>query len=246
MRHANQRCEANPPNGEVFASTSSVASSGTNVQASTNAAQDSSRKDGLQRSRNASISLNYKTDTHISTLRRSGVVSQSHPSPHDQAERSDLRRHFILETLKTQGMTLATCAKRLGVSLEEAERQAEPYSNLTLEQLFAWSDALDAPISELLPFDLTTSDPIRNRALMLRIVKTARQLQNLSRNTTLEYAATSLVDQLIELVPEYAVVEPWSSVGKSRVAKSEGLLERRVDSETSKFIEERSLPPYFE
>ena len=112
------------------------------------------------------------------------------------------RRHYIAEVLKNQGISIALCAKRLGVTQEEVLRQLNPFSNLTLNQLFSWSEVLDVPLPELLPFDASTSDPIRNRALLLRIMKTARQIQSLSAHTSVQYAAETLVVQLLELVPE--------------------------------------------
>ena len=175
---------------------------------------------------------------------RARVHSQSGSQRNDRAtaeavsERRVGRRHYIAETLKNQDLTIEQCARKLGVSVDEARRQLDPEANLTLSQLFDWSEVLDVPLPELLPFDSNTSDPIRNRALLLRVMKTARQLQRSSRNTPIEYVATTLVDQLLEIVPEFAVVEPWPSVGKCRAAKSEGLAARRVDAETSRFIEE--------
>ena len=148
------------------------------------------------------------------------------------------RRHYIAEVLKNQGISIALCAKRLGVTQEEVLRQLNPFSNLTLNQLFSWSEVLDVPLPELLPFDASTSDPIRNRALLLRIMKTARQIQSLSAHTSVQYAAETLVMQLLELVPDFAMIEAWPSVGQSRVAKLDGLSMRRVDSETSKIIED--------
>ena len=62
----------------------------------------------------------------------------------------------------------------MGISVEEALRQMDPDYNLTLSQMFAWSEALDVPLPELLPFDSRTSDPIRNRGLLLRIVVCVR------------------------------------------------------------------------
>ncbi len=147
------------------------------------------------------------------------------------------RRHYIAEVLKNQRISVAFCAKRLGVSEEEVLRQLDPKSNLTLNQLFDWSEVLEVPLPELLPFDSSTADPIRNRALLLRIMKTARQVQSLSVHTTVQYAAETLILQLLELVPDFAMIEAWPSVGQSRVAKVDGLSTRRVDSETSKMIE---------
>lgn len=151
-----------------------------------------------------------------------------------------LKRHYLKEAFQAQGMSLAYCARKMGISVEEALRQMDPDYNLTLSQMFAWSEALDVPLPELLPFDSRTSDPIRNRGLLLRIVKTARTIQNLSHNTPVQYAAQTLVDQLIELIPEYASVEPWPTVGKSRAAKSEGVVSKPIDPGLSRLIEENS------
>lgn len=150
------------------------------------------------------------------------------------------RRHYIAEAIENQGLSISYCARRLGLPSEEVIRQINPQSNLTLEQLFNWSEALDVPLPELLPFDAVTSDPIRNRALLLRIMKTARQLQRISHDTPLEYAVATLVAQLLELVPDFETVEAWPSVGKSRVAQTDGISLRRVDTETSRIIEGNS------
>ena len=150
------------------------------------------------------------------------------------------RRHYIAETMQNQGASLSYCARKLGLTQEEVLQQLNPESNLTLKQLFDWSEALDVPLAELLPFDSSTSDPIRNRALLLRIMKTARQIQRISHNTPMEYAAATLVAQLLELVPDFASIEAWPSVGKSRASKTDGTSMRRVDSETSRIIENNS------
>ena len=71
-------------------------------------------------------------------------------------------------------------------------------------------------------------------------MKTARQLQDLSRGTRLESAVASLVDQLIELMPELAEVPAWPTIGQSRAPREAGSATRRVDADFSRFIEERS------
>lgn len=71
-------------------------------------------------------------------------------------------------------------------------------------------------------------------------MKTARQLQDLSRASRLESAVASLVDQLIELMPELAEVPAWPTVGQSRAPRDPGSATRRVDAEFSRFLEERS------
>ena len=148
------------------------------------------------------------------------------------------RRHYIADVIKNQGISISLCAKRLGISQEEVLRQIDPKSNLSLRQLFDWSEALETPLPELLPFDASTSDPIRNRALLLRIMKTARQIQSLSVNTPVQYAAETLVRQLLELVPDFYMIEAWPTVGQSRISKVDRISTMRVDSETSRIIED--------
>ncbi len=148
--------------------------------------------------------------------------------------------HFIAETLRKQGTPLAGCARRLGLSPAEAAEQTRPDADLKLSQIYAWRAALDVPLAELLPLEGVVPDPIRNRALLLRTMKTARQLQELSRGSRLERVAESLVDQLIELMPELAATPAWPSVGQSRAPREPGFATRRVDADFSRFIEERS------
>lgn len=168
------------------------------------------------------------------------TASESSPSKRRASENSARPLHFIAATLRKQNATLAGCARRLGISLSEAAAQIRPDADLTLSQLDAWRAVLDVPTSELLPLENVVPDPIRNRALLLRTMKTARQLQDLSRGTRLEAAVASLVDQLIELMPELSEVPAWPSVGQSRAPRDVGSATRRVDADFSRFIEERS------
>ena len=177
--------------------------------------------------------------------RKSRGVKSTSPTETPNAERRPSEKsarplHFIASTLRKQNATLAGCARRLGLSPSEAAAQIRPDADLTLSQLYAWRAVLDVPTSELLPLDDVVPDPIRNRALLLRTMKTARQLEDLSRGTRLEPAVASLVDQLIELMPELAEVPAWPSIGQSRVPREPGGATRRVDADFSRFLEERS------
>lgn len=177
---------------------------------------------------------------HCEGCRQSSTEDDSNNKVPHKHSRFAQRRHYLAETIKNQRISLNVCAKRLGITKEEALAQIDPDSNLTLQQLFDWSEVLEVPIAELLPFDAKLSDPIRNRALLLRVMKTARQIQRISKDTPVEFVAATLVAQLLELAPDFATVEAWPSVGKSRLAQSPGLAARRIDSETSRMIEDNS------
>ncbi|MGI6401113.1 MAG: hypothetical protein ACOX0A_03225 [Thermoguttaceae bacterium] len=194
----------------------------------------------IKRRNKKAPSPNKHLDSHRKATSQSDSMSALKPGEKRDFNAPPGRRHYIAEVLENQGFTVPQCARRLGISQKEAERQLDPKSNLTLEQLFDWSEVLEAPLPELLPFDASTSDPIRNRAVLLRIMKTARQIQRMSRDTPIEYVAATLISQLLELVPDFDTIEPWPSVGKSRAAQVDALTLHRVDSVTSRFIENNS------
>ncbi len=194
---------------------------------------------------NAPPSPRPKVRAHAVESPRKSRVGQSAAARSPNSERRSPSKsarplHFIASTLRKQNATLAGCARRLGLTPAEAAAQTRPDADLTLSQLYAWRDVLDVPTSELLPLEDVVPDPIRNRALLLRTMKTARQLQDLSRGTRLEPAVASLVDQLIELMPELAEVPAWPTVGQSRAPRESGSATRRVDADFTRFIEERS------
>lgn len=173
--------------------------------------------------------------------RKARVVKPSSSNPERRSSAKSARPlHFIASTLRKQNATLAGCARRLGLTPSEAAAQIRPDADLSLSQLYAWRAVLDVPTSELLPLENVVPDPIRNRALLLRTMKTARQLEDLARGTRLAPAVASLVDQLIELMPELAEVPAWPTVGQSRAPRELGNATRRVDADFSRFIEERS------
>ena len=147
--------------------------------------------------------------------------------------------HYIAKAAQSQGQTISACAKRLGLTVAEARAQADPRADITLSQLYAWREILDVPLSELTPDLGVVPDPIRNRGLLILIMKTARLIcETTNEGTPGHYAAETLVNQLIMLMPELKDVPPWPSVGKSHAARPEGAV-RRVSSDFSRMLEER-------
>ncbi|MDO5552209.1 MAG: helix-turn-helix domain-containing protein [Planctomycetia bacterium] len=140
------------------------------------------------------------------------TIAAAVPATGPQEQR---RYHRIAEVRKSQGMSLTWCAKRLGISTQVARLQEQPTTDLTIAQLNAWREVLDVPLAEILEHWGIENDPIRNRALLLKTMKTARQIQKTAQEIRIKRMANTLVDQLITLMPELEFVAPWPDIGQS-------------------------------
>ena len=147
--------------------------------------------------------------------------------------------HHIATVRQNQGVSLANCAKRLGIPLKEARRQEDPTTDLTLSQLMAWKEVLDVPLSELVgPIEDELENPIRNRAMLLKVMKSAKQILQFTRENRIRFMATNLVDQLVEMMPELKSVNAWPDVGQSHEGRDPGqVFFRRFDPEVSRQLE---------
>ncbi len=132
--------------------------------------------------------------------------------------------HRIAAVRECQGMSLPSCARRLGITLTEARHQEKPTTDLTLSQLMAWREALDVPLSELIGnADDFIEDPIQNRAKMVKIMKSARQIDEIAKETRVQRVAKMLVEQLVEVMPELEFVSAWPDVGQSHENRTSGI-----------------------
>ena len=148
--------------------------------------------------------------------------------------------HRISDVRRSQNLSIATLAKRLEMEVETVREAEQPTTDMLLSTLYKWREALDVPAAELLvePDELPTN-PIRNRGKLLRIMKTARTICEDAHENSVKLLAQTLVDQLVDLMPELETVTSWPSVGQSRHNKEYGQTAyRRVDSSLSRAIEE--------
>jgi transcriptional regulator with XRE-family HTH domain len=125
--------------------------------------------------------------------------------------------HRIQDVRRLQGMSLRTAARQLGIDIRSIRAQEQASSDLRLSDLYRWQRALEVPVSELLvDDDEPLSRPIRERAQLVKIMKTARALVETVSNPSAQRMAENLIEQLQELMPELAEVSPWHSVGQRR------------------------------
>jgi transcriptional regulator with XRE-family HTH domain len=140
--------------------------------------------------------------------------------------------HRLGEARRQEQLTRHTVARCLDITVEEVRRQECETTDLPLSVLHKWAEVLHVPVAELVqePGD-SLSMPLFNRAHMVLVMKTAAAILERAGDLRTKRLAQSMVDQLIEIMPELRGVSAWPTVGKSR---------RRLDELGS--AAERSLP----
>jgi transcriptional regulator with XRE-family HTH domain len=123
-----------------------------------------------------------------------------------------------LETVRRQqGVSLRNVARRLGIDIEHARQQEQETADLPLSVLYRWQQVLDVPLVELLvDSDSPLSPPVMERARLVKLMKTAAALHEKAASKSLRRMVQTLVDQLVEIMPELKDVAPWPSVGQRR------------------------------
>jgi transcriptional regulator with XRE-family HTH domain len=96
------------------------------------------------------------------------------------------------------------------VTVSQAKAEEEGERDLSITDLHRWQQALNIPLEELLvPPTTSLSEPIRQRACMIRAGKTAKTLLKTCQGVRNQRLARRLMDQLVELMPELAEVGAW-------------------------------------
>jgi len=136
--------------------------------------------------------------------------------------RARRRLHRLAEVRRQEGVTRRTIARRLGSSPEEVLQQEED-NDLPLSTLYAWQEALDVPVTELLAEgDTSLSAPVLRRAQLLRMMKTVMSILERSKQSSIRLSAQFLAEQLVEVMPELKEVVAWPAVGRHRTTKELG------------------------
>ena len=144
--------------------------------------------------------------------------------------------HRVLHRLATvrrlQGLSHRALARRMNVEVAVIRRQEDETSDLPLSVLYEWQKALDVPIAELLvDSDGALSQPLMQRAQLVRLMKTALALLEMADNEATRVMAQTLVDQLLEVMPELQGISAWHAVGRRRSPNELGIAATRSMSE---------------
>jgi transcriptional regulator with XRE-family HTH domain len=118
---------------------------------------------------------------------------------------------------RQQGISRRTVARRLNIDVEQVRKQESETADLPLSVLYAWQNALEVPVAELLvEAGDSLATPILERSQLVRLMKTVLAISQESRQESIRRMAQTMISQLIEIMPELAHVGPWHTVGKRR------------------------------
>jgi len=150
----------------------------------------------------------------------------SHTSPDDATVRP---LHRLGEVRQQERLTLRTIARQMHESLRDIRRQEDPRSDIALSTLYQWQEVLGVPIADLLvePKDNELSSPVDKRARMVRIVKSARSLEEMVSDEQTQRMVARLLEQILEIMPELATVSPWNLIGERRTEDDLGIAAMR-------------------
>lgn len=139
--------------------------------------------------------------------------------------------HRLATVRRAQGISRAAVARHLNVDVEEIRRQEEENNDLPIWVLYEWQKILEVPVAELLvEAEDSLSQPLVQRAQLVRLMKTALALLEYADNKAALTMAQALVDQLVEVMPELQGIAAWKAVGKRRTLDDLGIAATRTMS----------------
>ena len=97
-------------------------------------------------------------------------------------------------------------------------------SDLLLSHLYEWQEALEVPLVELLiePGD-PLSPPVFERAGLVRVMKTALSILEDTKEARTRRKAQTLIDQLLQMMPELKGLGAWHAGGRRRSCSELGI-----------------------
>ena len=146
------------------------------------------------------------------------------PSPSKSAP----RLHRLRTLRQQQNLSVRAVSLRTGLTCSEVRQQENERRDLTIAQLHVWSKVLQTPVEELLvePGN-ELSEPIQQRARLLRVAKTAGAILEQAGSAPVRRLAEMLLDQIDELLPDARSVKPWNQVGPRRSPDEEAPIVQR-------------------
>lgn len=141
--------------------------------------------------------------------------------------------HRIATVRNQQGVSLRSASRQMGRTMSTVRSQEDESQDLRISDLMRWQKVLGVPLQDLLvDEDLPLSKPIKERAQMVRLMKTAAALKENCEAEGPKRLATMLVEQLIDIMPELEEVSSWHSVGQRRSLDEYGrIMERRISDD---------------
>lgn len=136
--------------------------------------------------------------------------------------------HRLGEARQQENLSRSNVARRLGITEEDVKEQERTTTDMPLSMLRQWGKALGLPVAELLEEpDNSLSTPLVNRARLIRVMKTALAILERTADLRTKRLAQTMVDQLLEIMPELHGVSALHAVGKRRSLNELGIAAQR-------------------
>jgi len=143
-----------------------------------------------------------------------------------------LNLHRIATVRRQQGISLRGLARQQRTTVRELEAEEDEAADLRLSRLYWWQNALDVPVADLLvESNGPLSPPVLQRARLVRVMKTVAAIMEKAESLSIRRLTQTLVDQLVEIMPELEGVSPWHAVGQRRTLDEPGRIVERTYSE---------------
>jgi len=162
-----------------------------------------------------------------------GAITAPVIPPKESAAQS--RRYHRIRTVRLrEGVSLRSAARQMGTDIRSLRLQEQESTDLRLSDLHRWQRALEVPLAELVvDTEEPLSRPVLDRARLIRIMKTAAAIhEHAASSPGLKRMAETLVEQLVEIMPELKNVSPWHTYGQRRSLEEYGrVVERRLSDD---------------
>jgi transcriptional regulator with XRE-family HTH domain len=136
--------------------------------------------------------------------------------------------HRLGEARRQEDVSRRNVARHLGITVEDVRQQECQTTDLPLSVLHKWAKVLGRPVAELVAEpDDSLATPLYNRASLVRVMKTAVAILEQTRDPRTKRLARTMVDQLIEIMPELRGINAWHAVGKRRRLNELGIAAER-------------------
>ena len=164
------------------------------------------------------------------------TIRSTEPNAERFSNERQLHRLGIVR--RQQGISQRTVAQYLNKRLHQVQDQEQETFDLNLSDLYLWQAILDVPIADLLTDPSTQlSRPVLERARLVRLMKTLASILERSHVSGIRCLAQTMIDQLIEIMPELAGIGPWPAVGKPRGVDEYGVVfDRRISEDLVRLI----------
>jgi len=129
--------------------------------------------------------------------------------------------HRLAALRKAKGVSQHEIAARMKTTVEEVQRQERSESDLWLSAIYDWAAALRVPVTELLSVTEQVSQAtVLPSDEVTRLLEIAKAIRQEARRPAVQRLAQTLIDQLVEILPDLKKAGPQAGARRHREGRS--------------------------